>query len=184
MNDLVNSRKKDMEKALDHLRTELSRLRVGRATTSMIDGVKINVYGSLMGIKEVAALAVPDAKTITIQPWDRGTINEIEKGILAANIGLTPINDGKMVRINLPPLTEDRRKDFVKHIKKCGEETKVSIRNIRREALDKLKSTKDEGHVSEDASKRLQDEVQKLTDQFIEETDKIVDTKSKEVMTL
>ena len=112
------------------------------------------------------------------------TAYQIEKGILAANLGLTPINDGKLVRINLPPLTEDRRRDFVKHIKKCGEDTKVVIRNVRREAMEQLKSLKEKGEMSEDAAKRGQDEMQKMTDHFVQETDKIVEGKSKEVMTL
>lgn len=184
MSENVEVKKKEMEKSLEHLRTELSRLRVGRATTSMIEGVRIDVYGSSMTLKEVAALAIPDAKTITVQPWDRGVIGEIEKGILAANLGLTPINDGKLIRINLPPLTEERRKDFVKHIRKTGEETKVAIRNTRREAMDQLKAAKEKSELSEDAAKRAQDEVQKLTDHFIQEADKIVETKSKELMTL
>ncbi|MBI1860789.1 MAG: ribosome recycling factor [Deltaproteobacteria bacterium] len=184
MSDAIGPKRKEMEKAIEHLKTELSRLRVGRATTSMVEGVKVDVYGSAMTLKEVAALGIPDAKTITVTPWDRGVIGEIEKGIHAANLGLTPINDGKMVRINLPPLTEDRRKDFVKHIKKCGEETKVAVRNIRRDAMEALKSLKEKGEVSEDALKRSQDEMQKLTDHFVQEADRIVDSKSKEIMTL
>jgi ribosome recycling factor len=173
-----------MEKTLEHLKTELSRLRVGRATISMLDGVKVDVYGSSMTLKEVASLAVPDAKTITIQAWDRAVIGEIEKGILAANLGLTPINDGKLVRINLPPLNEERRKDYVKLIKKAGEDTKVALRNVRRDAMEMLKSAKEKGESSEDAAKRVSEEIQKLTDHFVQETEKIVDAKSKEVMTL
>ncbi len=184
MSDAIGTGKQDMEKALDHLKTELSRLRVGRATTSMVEGVRVDVYGSSMTLKEVAALAIPDAKTITISPWDRGVIGEIEKGILAANLGFTPINDGKLVRINLPPLTEERRRDFVKHIKKCGEDTKVAIRNVRRDAMEEFKSLKESGDLSEDVAKRSQEEMQKVTDHFIQEADKIVEGKSKEVMTL
>lgn len=170
-----------MEKALEHLRLEFSKLRVGRATTSMVEGVKVEVYGSAMTLKEVAALGIPDARTITIQPWDRSVIADIEKGILAANLGLTPINDGKLIRINLPPLTEDRRKDFVKQIKKFGEDGKVTVRNARRDAMDSFKEADDK---SEDEVRRLQDEIQKSTDQFIAEIDRLVDAKSKEVMTL
>ncbi len=170
-----------MEKALEHLKVEFSRLRVGRATTSMVEGVKVEVYGSAMTLKEVAALAIPDARSITITPWDRSVIADIEKGILAANLGLTPINDGKLIRINLPPLTEDRRKDFVKQIKKFGEDAKVTVRNVRRDAMDGFKELKDK---SEDEVRRLQDEIQKSTDHFIEEVDRLVEAKSKEVMTL
>jgi ribosome recycling factor len=177
----LNDTKKGMEKAVEHIKLEFSRLRVGRASTSMLDGVKVDVYGSAMTIKEVAAMSVPDAKSITIQPWDRNVIAEIERGILAANLGLTPINDGKLIRINLPPLTEDRRKDFVKQVKKFGEDAKVTCRNVRRDAMDGLKANKE---IPEDESKRHQDEVQKLTDHYIQEIDKLVDSKSKEIMTL
>lgn len=173
--------KKQMEKAVEHLRGELSKLRVGRASVSMLDGVKVESYGSQLNLKEVAALATPDAKSITIQPWDRGVINDVEKAILAANLGLTPINDGKLIRVNLPPLTEDRRKDFVKNIKKYGEESKVSVRNVRRDALDAIKKDKE---ATEDDKRRFQDDLQKLTDQFVAEIDKVVDTKSEELMSL
>ncbi len=175
--------KKQMEKAVEHVKQEFSKLRVGRAATGMVEGVRVEVYGSMMTMKEVAALAIPDSKTITIQPWDRSVINDIEKAILAANLGLTPINDGKLIRINLPPLTEERRKEFVKQIKKEGEDGKVAIRNIRRDAMDGLKKAKDTG-LSEDEIKRTQDDVQKQTDHYIAEVDKVVDIKSKEVMTL
>lgn len=173
--------KKQMEKAVEHLRTELSKLRVGRASATMVDGVRVDVYGSQMSLKEVAALATPDAKTITIQPWDRSLFGEIEKAILAANLGLTPMNDGKIIRINMPPITEERRKDFVKQISKEGEAAKVAVRNIRRDSMDALKKNKD---LSEDDQRRTQDDIQKLTDQFIGEVDKAVETKTKEVMTV
>ncbi len=179
-----NQNKKLMEKALEHLRLEVSKMRVGRASAAMVEGVKVDVYGSSMTIKEVAALAVPDARTITIQPWDRSLFGEIEKGILAANLGVTPINDGKIIRITLPPLTEDRRKDFVKQIKKAGEDAKVTVRNIRRDGMDTLKKSKDDGDMSEDDLRRVQDELQKTTDHFIHEVDKLIEAKSKEVMTL
>jgi len=171
-----------MDKNIEHLRSELAKLRVGRASTAMVEGVRLDVYGSQMTLKEVAALTVPDPKTITIQPWDRSLISEIEKGILAANLGLTPINDGKVIRINLPQMTEDRRKDFVKQIKKSGEDTKVAVRNVRRDTIDSAKTVKNT--FSEDEFRRFQDEIQKLTDQYTMDIDKIVESKSKEVMTL
>lgn len=183
MSDVQESRK-GMEKAIEHLRAEFSKMRVGRASAAMVEGVRVDVYGSSMTLKEVAALAIPDAKSITIQPWDRSLINEIEKGILAANLGITPINDGKLIRINLPPMTEERRKEFVKQIKKVGEDAKVTIRNARRDGMDALKKSKDGGDISEDEQRRVQDELQKTTDSFIAEVDKLVDSKSKEVMTL
>lgn len=184
MSDRINESKKGMDKAIEHLKLEFGKLRVGRASTSMVEGVKVEVYGSMMSLKEVAALGVPDARTITIQPWDRSVIADIEKAIMAANLGLTPINDGKLIRINLPPLTEDRRKDFVKGIKKAGEEAKVHVRNVRRDVMDGLKSAKDDEGISEDEVRRQQEELQKQTDHFIAEVDKLVDAKSKEVMTL
>lgn len=181
MNPQAGECKKHMEKALEHLKSEISKMRVGRASTAMVEGVKVESYGSMMGLKEVAALGVPDAKTITITPWDRGLINDIEKAILAANIGVTPINDGKLIRINLPPMTEDRRKDFVKQISKEGEAAKVAVRNHRRDTMDAFKKG---GTMSEDEQRRAQDEIQKMTDQFIADIDKLVDSKSKEIMTL
>jgi len=177
----VNDIKKHMEKAVDHMKGEFAKLRVGRATTAMVEGVKVEMYGSQMSIKEVAAINVADSRTLTIQPWDRGVLGEVEKGILAANLGLTPMNDGKIIRITLPPLTEERRKDFVKQIKKYGEDSKVAIRNIRRDAMDAAKKDKDK---SEDDQRRHQDEVQKLTDTFVKEVDKLVEAKCNEVMTI
>lgn len=180
MNDKLNESKTRMDKAVQHLKLEFSKLRVGRATTAMVDGVRIEVYGSPMTLKEVAAINIPDARTITITPWDRSVIAEIEKGILAANLGVTPMNDGKMIRITLPPLTEDRRKEYVKQIKKTGEDTKVAIRNFRREAMDGSKAM----DLPEDQLKRFENEIQKLTDQFVKEADKVVEAKSAEISTL
>lgn len=184
MSSLTVDTKGQMEKVIDFLRSEFSKMRVGRASAAMVEGVRVEVYGSAMTIKEVAALSIPDARTITIQPWDRSVINEIEKGILAANLGITPMNDGKLIRITLPPLTEDRRKDYVKQIKKAGEDSKISTRNIRRDSMEAQKSAKEKGEISEDDARRQHDEVQKLTDHFIAEIDRLVDAKSKEIMTL
>ncbi|NBX93508.1 MAG: ribosome recycling factor [Proteobacteria bacterium] len=181
MNPPINDIKKNMEKAVEHFRNELGKMRVGRASATMVDAVRVDVYGSQMALKEVAALATPDPKTITIQPWDRSLFGEIEKAILAANLGLTPMNDGKIIRINMPPITEERRKDFVKQISKEGEAAKVAIRNVRRDAMDGLKKDKE---LTEDAQRKSQDEIQKLTDHFIQEVEKSVDTKTKEVMTI
>jgi ribosome recycling factor len=173
--------KKHMEKAVEHMKSEFSKMRVGRASTAMVEGVRVEVYGSQMALKECAALATPDAKSITVQPWDRSLIGEIEKGILAANLGLTPMNDGKLIRINLPQMTEDRRKDFVKLLKKEGEDAKVAVRNVRRDAMDGMKKA---GDLSEDDLRRRQDEIQKATDHYIADIDKLVDIKSKEIMSL
>jgi ribosome recycling factor len=173
--------KKTMDKALEFLRAEFAKLRVGRASAAMVEGVRVEVYGNTQSIKEVASIGTPDVRTITIQPWDKGVMGDIEKGILAANLGLTPMNDGKLIRISLPPLTEDRRKDFVKLIKKSGEEAKVTVRNIRRDFIDGVKKNKD---LTEDASRKLQDDIQKTTDHYIQKIDRMVEGKSKEVMSL
>ena len=184
MNQALNNSKLEMQKAVEHLKSDLSRLRVGRASPAMLDGVKVDAYGSTMTLKEVAALATPDAKTLTVQPWDMGLISEIEKGILASNLGLTPNNDGKLIRINIPPLTEERRKDFVKEIKKMGEDSKIAIRNVRRHQIDEFKKMKDQGKASEDDLRKFQDLIQKQTDLIIKDIDGLIETKSKEVMSL
>jgi ribosome recycling factor len=183
MNEKLSESKKLMEKAIEHLRSEFSKLRVGRANTGMVEGVKVDAYGSQVTLKEVAAIAIPDARSITITPWDRTLFGEIERGILGANIGLTPQNDGKIIRLNMPPLTEDRRKDFVKQVKKFGEDAKVAMRNIRRDAMDGVKKEKDPA-LSEDELRRFQDELQKITDHHTQESDRLVESKSKEIMTL
>ncbi len=183
MNDKLSEAKKSMEKAIEHLRNEFSKLRVGRANTGMVEGVKVEAYGSMVTLKEVAAIAIPDARTIAITPWDRTLFGEIERGILGANIGLTPQNDGKIIRLNMPPLTEDRRKDFVKQVKKFGEDAKIAIRNIRRDAMDATKKEKDSA-LSEDELRRFQDELQKITDHHTADSDRLVEAKSKEIMTL
>jgi ribosome recycling factor len=177
----INSMKSNMEKAVAHLKTEFSKLRVGRANASMVDSVQVEAYGSMMALKEVASLTTPDAKTITITPWDATVISEIERAILGANLGLTPINDGKLIRINLPQMTEERRKEFVKQIKKYGEDAKVNLRNQRRDTMDAAKKSKE---MSEDDQRRFQDEVQKVTDKFTAQIDELVESKSKELMTL
>lgn len=167
-----------MQKAIDHLKHEFSKMRVGRASVSMVDEVKVEVYGSLMSLKELAAISTSDSRTIAIQPWDKGVFGDIEKGILAANIGLTPMNDGKVIRVTLPPLTEERRKECVKQIKKDGEDTKVAIRGVRRDTIDDAKGE----DRSEDELRQIQDEVQKVTDQFTKEVDRLVEAKSKELL--
>jgi len=176
-----NEIKGHMQKAVDHMKGEFAKMRVGRASTAMVETVRIEQYGTQMSLKEVAAINVADARTLTIQPWDRSVLNDIEKAILAANLGLTPQNDGKIVRITLPPMTEESRKNFVKQIKKYGEDAKVAVRNTRRDAMDDAKKKKE---MSEDEARRFQDDVQKLTDQFVQEIDKLVESKSKEVMTI
>ena len=156
-----------MEKALAALERDFSKLRTGRASTSLVDGLKVDYYGTPTPIGQLASVATPDSRTITIQPWDRGSFALVEKAILKSDLGLTPINDGKIIRIGIPPLTEERRKDLSKVSRKYGEEAKVAIRNIRRDANDALKKLeKDKGH-SEDDIKKAQESIQKLTDSYV-----------------
>ena len=173
-----------MEKALAALERDFSKLRTGRASTSLVDGLKVDYYGTPTPVGQLASIATPDSRTITIQPWDRGSFALVEKAILKSDLGLTPINDGKIIRIGIPPLTEERRKDLSRISRKYGEETKVAIRNIRRDANDALKKLeKDKGH-SEDEIKKAQDAVQKLTDSYVAKVDQKCQAKEKEIMEL
>lgn len=178
--------KKDAEdrmgKAIAALEREFAGLRSGRASTSLVENIKVDYYGALTPISQIGSVAVPDSRTITIQPWDKGAFGLVEKAILASNLGLTPMNDGKLIRISIPPLTEERRKDLVKVAKKYTEEAKVAIRNIRRDANDNLKKLEKDKTASEDEVKRAQDEVQKLTDSYVAKADKVLADKEKEIM--
>lgn len=175
-----------MEKALAALERDFGKLRTGRASTSLVDGLKVDYYGTPTPVGQLASVATPDSRTITIQPWDRGSFALVEKAILKSDLGLTPVNDGKIIRIGIPPLTEDRRKELVKVARKYSEETKVAIRNIRRDANDalkKLEKDKEKG-LSEDEIKKAQDLVQKLTDGYVAKVDQKCQGKEKEIMEL
>lgn len=175
-----------MEKALEALERDFGKLRTGRASTTLVDGLKVEYYGTPTPIGQLASVAVPDSRTITIQPWDRASFALVEKAILKSDLGLTPVNDGKLIRINIPALTEERRKDLVKVARKYSEDSKVAIRNIRRdanEALKKLEKDKSRGY-SEDDGKKAQDAIQKLTDAFVAKADQKCQTKEKEIMEL
>jgi ribosome recycling factor len=171
-----------MEKSVGALQKELTRIRTGRASLSVFDGVKVNYYGTPTPLSQMASLSVPESRLITIQPWDASSIKEIEKAILKSNLGLTPTNDGKVIRINIPPLTEDRRKDIVKQVNKICEDYRVAVRNIRREANDMLKALKKDGDASEDDVKKALDDMQKLTDDHIKQIDDIFKEKEKETL--
>jgi len=179
--DINQEAKPKMEKALASLKAELARVRTGRATPALVDNVKVDYYGVLTPLAQMAQISIPDPKTIQIASWDQSAIPLIEKAIIAANIGLNPNVDGKVIRLNVPMLTEDRRKDIAKTVKQYGEDTKVAIRGIRRDVNDRVKGDKS---LSEDDVKRLQDQVQKLTDASVAEVDKFVDSKIKDVMTV
>lgn len=183
MIDKVYKETKDkMEKAIEALRKELSRIRTGRATSALLDGIRVQYYGSQVPLNQVGSVAVPDSRQITIQPWDVKAIGEIEKAILKSELGLTPINDGKLIRINIPSLTEERRRDLVKVTKKMAEESRVALRNIRRESNEGLKVLKKEKVISEDDLFKAQDEIQKITKDFIERLDRLGEEKEKEIM--
>lgn len=170
-----------MEKALAALRRDLSTLRAGRASAAMLDRVQAEYYGALTPVNQLGTINTPDSRTLIIQPWDKSALAAIEKAILKSDVGLTPANDGTIIRLNIPPLTEERRADLVKSTKKFGEEAKVAIRNIRRDANDDIKK-KEKGEISEDESRRHQDDIQKTTDRFVAEVDKILAAKEKEIM--
>jgi ribosome recycling factor len=180
--NVIDDMKNHMEKTLNVLKTEFQKVRTGRASTSILDGVKVDYYGNLSSISQVATLAVPEARTITISPWEAKIIPAIEKAILNSNIGLTPSNDGRTIRLNLPPLTEERRKEIVKDLKKKAEDDKVALRNIRRDAIDKLKKLEKDKALTEDELKKLEKEVQETTKAFEAKIDDAVAHKEKEVL--
>ncbi len=171
-----------MEKAVCSLEREFAKLRTGRASTALVDGIKADYYGTMTPIGQMASVAVPDARTITIQPWDKGGMAAVEKAILKSDLGLTPINDGKIIRIAIPPLTEERRRDLVKVARKYGEEAKVAVRNVRRDSNDSLKKAEKEKEITEDELKKATDVVQKLTDKYVAEVDRRCQEKEKEIM--
>ncbi|MFH1224027.1 MAG: ribosome recycling factor [Pseudomonadota bacterium] len=174
--------KDKMEKVNTNLKQELSRLRTGRATPALLDGIRVEYYGSLTPLNQVANISVPDPKLIVVQPWDQSAIAAIEKAIIKSDLGLNPQSDGKIIRVPIPALTDERRKDLVKLVKKLGEDSKVTIRNIRRQANDTLKAKEKDKSVSEDESRKGQEHVQKFTDEYISQIDKILEAKEKEIM--
>ncbi|HJV65573.1 MAG TPA: ribosome recycling factor [Geomonas sp.] len=180
--DVIANMNVRMDKSVEALRKDFQRIRTGRASTSLLDEIRVDFYGNPSPLNNVATLAVPEARTITIQPWDNKMIAPIEKAILNSNLGLTPANDGKLIRLTLPPLTEERRKDIVKGLKKDAEESKVAVRNIRRDAIDELKKLEKDKQISEDELKRAEKEVQDFTNSHVAKIDEVVAHKEKEVM--
>jgi len=173
-----------MKKAIDNLANDYSAIRAGRANPHLLDKIKVEYYGSMTGLQSVANISVPEARTIMITPWEAKMIKDIEKAILASDLGVTPNNDGKAVILNFPELTEDRRKELAKDIKKKGDDAKVAIRNIRRDANDVVKKQSKAGEISEDEAKTEEDKIQKATDKYIAEVDKMIDAKTKEILTV
>lgn len=173
-----------MQKSVDALYNEYANIRAGRANPHLLDKITVEYYGTPSNLQSVANISVPEARVLQIQPWEASLIKEIEKAIIASDLGLTPSNDGKVIRLVFPELTEERRKELVKDVKKKGENAKVAIRNIRRDANDMLKKQNKANEISDDEQKQQEDKVQKLTDKFIAEIDKAIDNKSKEILTV
>ena len=179
----LNDAKALMDKALDHADNELTKIRAGKASPSMLDGISVDYYGTATPLSQVGNVNTPDARTLVIQPWEKSLLGPIEKAIMEANLGLNPQNDGLIIRINVPPLTEERRRDLVKKVKAEVEQGKVAIRNLRKDANEKIRKLKSEG-VSEDEMKTGEGEVQKLTDGYIVKMDQLSDAKEKDIMTV
>ena len=182
IDDIYQDTRESMGKSIEALDRELKRVRTGRASLSILDGLKVDYYGTLTPLNQMATLAVPESRLITIQPWDVSVIKDIEKAILKSDLGLTPANDGKILRISIPPLTEERRKELVKLVHKMCEDHKVSVRNARRDSNEFLKSLKKDGDISEDEAFKAQEEVQKITDEHVKLIDECYTKKEKEIL--
>jgi len=182
MKDIITACQDKMHKAIDNLSREFSRLRTGRASTALVENIKADYYGTPTPLNQISSITVPDARTITIQPWDKGAFGLIDKAIQKSDLGLNPVNDGKIIRISIPPLTEERRKDLAKVAKKFAEEAKVAVRNIRRDANEQLKKKLKDKDITEDDEHTGVAEIQKLTDKYVAEADSVLAKKEKEIM--
>jgi ribosome recycling factor len=182
INEIIEDAEGRMNKAIEHLGGDFASLRAGKANPAMVDRIMVTYYGASTPLNQLANINVPEARLLVINPWDKGSIVNIEKAIMKSDLGINPSNDGNVIRLNIPQLTEDRRKDLVKVVKKKGEDAKVAIRNIRREANDMIKATEKEKLISEDASKTGQSDIQKITDKYIKDIDQIILIKEKEIM--
>ncbi len=184
MNETISKAEARMERRLSHLADEYAAIRAGRANPAVLDKVVVDYYGAPTPINQLAAVSVTEARTLMVQPWDASVLRAIEKAIQTSDIGINPQNDGKALRLVFPPLTEDRRKEIVKEVSKMAEETKVSVRNVRRDAVDKVKAKKKDGELTEDDLKKAEKKIQDLTDRFVKEIDKMAEKKQKEVMAI
>ena len=182
MNEVVFEMAEKMEKSIETFKHELSKVRTGRASLALLDNINVDAYGSVLPINQVGTLTIPESRMIAIQPWDPQMLPAIEKAILKSSLGLTPMSDGKIIRLNIPQLTEERRKELVKQVKKIAEEFRVALRNIRREANDILKKQKKDKEISEDELFKLQEEAQNETDTYVKQIDQITLSKEKEVL--
>jgi ribosome recycling factor len=184
LNEIKQDAQQRMTKSVEALRHELQRLRTGRASTALVEHLKVNYYGSDVPMTQVANIAIADARSLTITPWEKTMVQPIEKAILASDLGLNPITAGTVIRINLPPLTEERRKELSKHVAHEGETAKVAVRNIRRDAMHHVKELLKDKKITEDEERRAEEDVQKLTDKFVKDVDAVVKAKEDELMAL
>lgn len=182
MNDIVKDAKIRMDKSIDAFKQEIAKIRTGKATTALLDGIKVDYYGTLTPLTQTANVSVLDSHTLSITPWDKNLVNDIDKAILAANLGLNPVNDGTNIKVPIPPLNEERRKELVKLVKKFGEDSKIAVRNVRRDANDHLKKAEKEKELSEDLRHDAENDVQKYTDEHIKRIDELVSHKESEIM--
>lgn len=182
MENIKQQASEKMQKTLDSLLHQFSKIRTGRASASILDDVKINYYGQPTPVKQLCNISIPEARLIVVQPWDKTTLADIEKAILAANLGITPENDGNVIRMPFQPLTEEKRKDIVKSLKKMTEDARVAVRNIRRDANEDIKKSKKDSEISEDDEKKLLKEVQDVTDEWIKKVDEAEKVKEKEIL--
>jgi len=179
---VVDAVKKEMESTLEGLRKELTKVRTGRANTALIEGILVDYYGTKSPLNQLAALSAPESRLLVVQPYDKSVMGAIEKAIYQSDLGLTPVNDGKVIRIPLPELTEERRKELVRHVKKIGEEYRVSARNHRRDANERIKKLQKDKQITEDDVRATQDRVQKLTDEYVDKIEKVLKAKEDELM--
>jgi ribosome recycling factor len=184
LNEIKSDAKTRMGKSVDALRHDLTKLRTGRASTALVDHLKVNYYGAEMPLSQVATISVADARTLSISPWEKGMVSAVEKAILSSDLGLNPNTSGTTIRINLPPLTEERRRELGKHVHHEGENTKIAIRNIRRDAIHQVKELQKEKAVSEDDARRAEDDIQKITDQAVLDVDAVVNEKEQELLAI
>lgn len=182
MQEFKKKANEKMNQAVEIFKKDLATFRTGRASLGILDNIKVEYYGSMVPLNQVATLGIPEPRMITIQPWEQRMLSEIERAILKSDLGLNPVNDGKMIKIIIPPLTEERRKQLVKVVRKRAEEARVAVRNIRRDIIEEIKKAEKEKKLSEDDSKRLQEEIQKITNSFIEKVDQALEQKEKEIM--
>ncbi len=184
MKEVLNTAKEKMEKTLKVLGSDFAAIRAGRANPAVLDRIQVDYYGTPTPINQMAAVSVQDARVLVIQPWDKSSLKSIEKAIQASDLGINPANDGSVIRLAFPQLTEERRKELCKEIKKMGEESKVAVRSIRRDANDKIKAMKKDGELTEDDVKQFDKDIQKLTDKYVESVDSAVSVKEKEILSI